>query len=342
VRLGALDLDLAAHSGRCTPTRSARGAALVSIGVCLLLGQSSAHARPEPANDRPSLTAADGVKRAQEGERAGEPVRRKRRPAVGSHVKRARLAAAAKRARAPQLQASTDANAVPEESITKPTRWLPANGLECIKHGRLRGFCEGPRRVPEPHGPAAQQAARLGMGQRNAAARLLIGGPPARWVTAAEPARSDKWAYPVENSRLLRGLGNVTRLSKNKQGGGPRSTRRKPHAGLDIGAAEGAPIRAAQSGVVVYSDNRISGYGNLVMVVHRDASVALYGHCRATYVFPGQQVERGQIIAEVGHTGYARGSHLHFEYRVDGRPKDPTKLFDARPTAARSSSPQKK
>jgi murein DD-endopeptidase MepM/ murein hydrolase activator NlpD len=78
----------------------------------------------------------------------------------------------------------------------------------------------------------------------------------------------------------------------------------------------------------VYSDNGISGYGNLVMVVHPDATVALYGHCRATYVFPGQRVQRGQVIAEVGQTGYANGPHLHLEYRVAGRPRDPSRLFE--------------
>jgi murein DD-endopeptidase MepM/ murein hydrolase activator NlpD len=307
VGLGALALDPAAHSGRRTPVRRA----ILGIGLCLMIGPAFAHAQPEPADEPPRLAAADGVQR----ERAAQRRRAAQRKRAKSSSAKSTLAVILKEDRA-------------SDDPTKPSRWLPSNGPECIKRGRLRGFCEGPRRVPEPHGESAQLAQRLGMGERNKAARLLVGPPPERWVEVAGAIRQAKWRYPVDDSRLLRGLGNVARLGKNKQGGGPRGTRRKPHAGLDIGAAEGAPIRAAQSGVVVYSDNRISGYGNLVMVVHRDASVALYGHCRSTYVFPGQQVQRGQIIAEVGHTGYARGSHLHFEYRVEGRPKDPTRLFD--------------
>lgn len=307
--MGASALVPAAHSGRRPPLRRA----ILGIGLCLAVCTQGAHAQAEPADQPPRLAAADGVKRERPTRRAAQ--RKRRNPSAAT-----KPPSIAKQASSTSVRATDDP--------IKPSRWLPSNGPECIKRGRLRGFCAGPRRVPEPHGEAAQLAQRLGMGERNHAARLLVGPPPERWVQVAEAIRQPKWRYPVDDSRLLRGLGNVGRLAKSKKGGGPRGTRRKPHAGLDIGAAEGAPIRAAQSGVVVYSDNRISGYGNLVMVVHRDASVALYGHCRSTYVFPGQTVQRGQIIAEVGHTGYARGSHLHFEYRVEGRPRDPTRLFE--------------
>jgi murein DD-endopeptidase MepM/ murein hydrolase activator NlpD len=200
----------------------------------------------------------------------------------------------------------------------RPKRAAAVGGTECITRGRLKGFCQGPRRVPEPHGEAAELARRLGMGQRDKVAKLLIGPPPESWVAAA-PKSSPRWTFPLQRRKLLRGLGSTKRV-----GGG----RRTPHAGLDLGAAEGDPIRAAQSGVVVYSDNGIAGYGNLVVIVHGDGSVALYGHCRSTFVFAGQKVKRGGLIAEVGHTGYARGPHLHLEYRVRGTPKDPTRLFE--------------
>lgn len=206
-----------------------------------------------------------------------------------------------------------------------PRAWQPERGRECIRRGRLKGFCQGPRRVPAPYGEAGSRAAQLGMGGRARAVRLLLGAPPRRWVEAARELDSaPRWTYPVEGGRFIRGLGR----SKVRRGGGPRGPRRRPHAGLDIGAPEGAPIRAVQNGIVVYSDNGLRGYGNLVMVVHPDGSVALYGHCRATYVFAGQRVVKGQIIGEIGQTGYALGPHLHFEYRVRGRPRDPSKLFE--------------
>ena len=178
--------------------------------------------------------------------------------------------------------------------------------------------CQGARRVPKPYGEAAELARRLGMGDSKKVSKLLIGPPPKNWVAVA-PKSSARWTFPLERRKLLRGLG----ATRRKDGG-----QRTPHAGLDLGANEGDPIRAAQSGVVVYSDNGISGYGNLVMIVHADASVALYGHCRSTFVFAGQKVKQRQLIAEVGHTGLAQGPHLHLEYRVRGVPKDPTRLFE--------------
>ncbi len=235
---------------------------------------------------------------------------------------RTRRSIASRTRRPPRITAA----AVSVEPSLRPRKWLPSRGRECITRGRLRGFCQGPRRAPEPWGEAANRARRLHMGERNEAVKLLLGGPPAHWIRAARERPSGaRFLNPVENGRLFRGLGSATRISKK---GALRPRRRKPHAGLDIGAPEGSPIRAMQSGIVVYSDNGIRGYGNLVMVVHGDGSVALYGHCRANYVFAGQHVGKGQVIAEVGVTGYARGPHLHVEYRVEGRPRDPSKLFD--------------
>jgi len=175
------------------------------------------------------------------------------------------------------------------------------------------------------------------MGGRNPAVKLLYHAPPEAWVRAARELDAEqRWTYPVEDGKLWRGLGRKSQAGAAKLGGGPRGPRRRPHAGLDIAAPAGTPIRAAQSGIVVYSDNELSGYGNLVIVVHGDGSVALYGHCRATYVFPGQYVSKGVVIGEVGTTGYANGAHLHFEYRVRGRPRDPSKLFDQPLKAATS------
>jgi murein DD-endopeptidase MepM/ murein hydrolase activator NlpD len=99
------------------------------------------------------------------------------------------------------------------------------------------------------------------------------------------------------------------------------------HNGVDIGAPEGDPIVAARGGLVVYSDNGLTGMGNTVILLHRDGSSTLYAHCRAIHVFAGQYVERGQVIAEVGRTGFANAPHLHFEWRIRGRLRDPRRHF---------------
>ena len=203
----------------------------------------------------------------------------------------------------------------------QPTRWAPSRGRECYRKGRYRNFCEGPRRVPLPHGPDAERAKALGLGTRKAVSHLMLRPPKPEWLeaTTTEPEASLLW--PVVGGKLWRGFGKVRR--------GPK--RKKRHKGVDIGAPEGTPIRATKGGLVAYSDNGVRGYGNLLVVVHGDGSVAFYAHCKAVYVFAGQRVQRGQALGEVGHTGIARGSHLHFEYRVRGRPRDPVPRFVGRP-----------
>jgi murein DD-endopeptidase MepM/ murein hydrolase activator NlpD len=100
-------------------------------------------------------------------------------------------------------------------------------------------------------------------------------------------------------------------------------------------------------GLVAYSDNRMSGYGNAVLLVHADGAVSMYAHCVETYVVAGQMVRRGEVIAAVGQTGIAHGAHLHFEYRERGHTVDPYRRFVEIPVlpplagrAARSSDPR--
>jgi murein DD-endopeptidase MepM/ murein hydrolase activator NlpD len=111
---------------------------------------------------------------------------------------------------------------------------------------------------------------------------------------------------------------------------GPRSS--SFHDGLDIAAPSGTPIYAAHSGVVLYSDNELGGYGNLVILRDKSGMTSIYGHCRRRLVSEGEQVKRGQVIAEVGSTGHSSGPHLHFEVRTkDSRGRyvavDPLPLF---------------
>jgi len=103
--------------------------------------------------------------------------------------------------------------------------------------------------------------------------------------------------------------------------------RHRRHFGVDIGADEGEPIVAARGGLVMYSDNELTGYGNVVILLHREGFSTMYAHCRATHVFAGQHVSRGDVIGEVGHTGFAPAPHLHFEWRQRGWARDPVPRF---------------
>ena len=94
------------------------------------------------------------------------------------------------------------------------------------------------------------------------------------------------------------------------------------HDGIDIAAPAGTPIRAIESGEVIYSD-RMRGYGNMVILRHADGFVSVYAHNERNLVREGQQVSRGENIARVGSTGRVTGPHLHFEIRRDNKAQDP-------------------
>jgi murein DD-endopeptidase MepM/ murein hydrolase activator NlpD len=199
-----------------------------------------------------------------------------------------------------------------------PKNWLPQQGCEPMDPP-YEHFCQGPRQVPVPFGAAATEAERLDLGTLQAVGQLLNAEPRAEWVQAAGGPQplSHRLLWPVNGGRLWRRFGYV----------------RKPpfehllHRGLDVGAPKGSPLLAVNPGIVAYSDNRVRGYGNLLVIVHADGSVTFSAHCRAIYVFAGQHVVRGQIVGEVGDTGLARGPHVHWEYHLSGRAADPDGLF---------------
>lgn len=101
------------------------------------------------------------------------------------------------------------------------------------------------------------------------------------------------------------------------------------HAGIDLAADSGDPIKAARDGHVLLS-GAVQGYGNTVVLEHSDGSRTLYGHASKLLVKAGQQVKQGETIALVGTTGNSTGPHLHFEVIVEGKPRDPLSLLPKR------------
>jgi murein DD-endopeptidase MepM/ murein hydrolase activator NlpD len=93
--------------------------------------------------------------------------------------------------------------------------------------------------------------------------------------------------------------------------------------GINISAPRGTPIRAADAGTVVYAGNELRGFGNLLLVRHRDGWVTAYAHAEELLVKRGDQVRRGQAIARVGSTGNVATPQLHFEVRKGSRPLNP-------------------
>lgn len=99
------------------------------------------------------------------------------------------------------------------------------------------------------------------------------------------------------------------------------------HEGIDIAAPAGTPIRAAADGNVIYS-GRQRGYGNLVLLEHKEPYVTVYAHNQVNLVRKGQKVHQAETIARVGSTGRSTGPHLHFEIRDRGKPRNPLFFLD--------------
>ena len=112
----------------------------------------------------------------------------------------------------------------------------------------------------------------------------------------------------------------------------PISGEWKFHSGVDLGYEYGAYIASLFDGQVVIAANLDDGYGNQVLVYHPviDAYTR-YAHCSQLHVAAGQFVSAGQVIAQVGSTGYSTGPHLHLEYiiKVNGvyQYADPLSLY---------------
>ncbi len=95
------------------------------------------------------------------------------------------------------------------------------------------------------------------------------------------------------------------------------------HRAIDIAAAKGTSIYAADSGFVSVVQYSNSGYGNMVMVDHRNGFVTLYAHLSIVAVDTGQSVNKGQLIGYCGSTGNSTGPHLHFEVIENGVKRNP-------------------
>jgi murein DD-endopeptidase MepM/ murein hydrolase activator NlpD len=94
------------------------------------------------------------------------------------------------------------------------------------------------------------------------------------------------------------------------------------HQGIDYPAKMGAPILATAGGTITQAGYN-GGYGNLVEIDHGQGYTSKYGHASQILVRVGQQVQKGQVIALVGSTGYSTGPHLHFEMSQHGQAFNP-------------------
>jgi murein DD-endopeptidase MepM/ murein hydrolase activator NlpD len=159
-------------------------------------------------------------------------------------------------------------------------------------------------RVP---GGDAPQTTTVALGHSDGSVRLGTGAPP--------PLNGSDFLWPV-NGKVIGAFGPIDQWRRRD--------------GIDIAARRGAPVLAAQDGIVAYAGDGIPGYGEMILLRHDQDYITTYAHNATLLVEVGDVVRRGQVIARVGDTGEAAQSMLHFELRKGRTPIDPeTRLVSA-------------
>lgn len=135
----------------------------------------------------------------------------------------------------------------------------------------------------------------------------------------ATPVVTGKFAWPTEAAYT-----KVTSYFGWRTS--PLTGRPEYHNGIDIPAAYGSAIYAADGGTVIISEKHYS-YGNYIVIDHGDGLSTLYAHNTKNLVKVGDVVEKGQQIATCGSSGDSSGNHCHFSVRIDGSPVNPVEYL---------------
>jgi murein DD-endopeptidase MepM/ murein hydrolase activator NlpD len=171
----------------------------------------------------------------------------------------------------------------------------------------------------------SQQAVKLSIDQFYALREEAMSGRVTRALQSGLRANDDgDWTLLAGAPSLWPVEGRVASSFGERQD--PINGEGAFHAGIDIDAPYGTPVRAAADGDVIGAA-MVSGYGREVLLDHGHGLATLYGHLSAFAVVAGQRVTRGEIIGYVGQSGRATGPHLHYEVRVHNVPVNPHKFL---------------
>lgn len=168
---------------------------------------------------------------------------------------------------------------------------------------------------------------RKGSSKYLKAVRVVRGKSVAEFVLAKYRG---KWQWANKRGKVTASGGflryplNFKRISSpfNLRRRHPITRRIRPHEGTDFAAPVGTRIWAPADGVVTFA-GRQRGYGITLEISHGNGYKTKYGHLSRILVRKGQRVKKRQTVARVGNTGRSTGPHLHYEVRVNGRPRNP-------------------
>ena len=209
-----------------------------------------------------------------------------------------------------RVQPATTPGAVETRPLGGEARPLPVPAEPPRLSGDL--LKTAPKAMKLPY--SEENLAMLLRGQASAAQPRsdLPAATPQKPEGAADDPDALAWMWPA-SGRVLAGYSEAT----NK--------------GLDIVGKVGDPVFASAGGRVVYSGAGLRGYGKLVIIKHNQTYLSAYAHNSNILVKEGQNVARGQKIAEIGNSDSPQ-TKLHFEIRRLGKPVDPLKFLPERPS----------
>ena len=174
----------------------------------------------------------------------------------------------------------------------------------------------------EKNHPANRDFAYIPLPKLKPGRALAKASPAPRRQTASAKSRRPEPAPPPRKGFIWPVSGRVVLGYGPKSGG-------LYNDGINIAAAHGTPIHAADTGVVTYVGNELRGFGNLALIKHGDGYVTAYAHMSDAVVKQGQTVSRGQVIGSVGSTGAVDKPQLHFEIRKGLKAHNPTKYLSS-------------
>lgn len=203
-----------------------------------------------------------------------------------------------------------------------------------IKPGQTLAM-PGARFVPDSYGePASQQTAAANPNAPSSVKREGLAPPPGAQgeaprsaAPAGEPTPLSKASQSVTvpatpPARMIWPVNGKVVSSYGTSGG-------QKNDGIDIAAAKGTPVKAAEGGKVVYAGGEVARMGNLLLIEHSGGYITAYGNNEELLVKKGDTVKKGQTIAKVGNSGGTPEPQLHFEVRRSGKTIDPKTVLGA-------------
>ena len=204
------------------------------------------------------------------------------------------------------VQSAPAAAAKPATPAASAARPAPPKATPQAAHD-LATIPPARKRETPPAQPASAKPAASEKAEADAPAKVV--------EVPAPPAGGGRFLWPVKGAVI------------SEYGGKPDGSQ---NDGVNIAAAKGTPVIAADTGVVAYVGNELRSYGNLLLIRHASGLVTAYAHLDTTLVQRGAKVKRGQTIGTVGASGKVGSPQIHFEVRRGSQAVDPGDYLENR------------